>query len=674
MIPIETKEQILNIAKIEDIIGQYVSLRKRGSNLIGLCPFHNEKTPSFTVTPHKGIFKCFGCGESGDVISFLMKYDQLSYTEALKYLAERYNIFYEEKQLSQEEKAEMSEREALFLVSSFASKYFKDYLWQSEEGRSIGLSYFKERGFSDSIIEEFGLGFCPKEGDKFSKFALSEGYSEKALIDSGLSLKSETHNNLWDRFKERVIFPIKNISGKVVGFGGRIMLAEKTAKLAKYVNSPESAIYNKSNILYGLYEAKKHIVDADTVYLVEGYTDVLSLYQAGIKNVAASSGTSLTQDQIRLISRFSKNITVLYDGDAAGIKASFRGIDMILEKGLNVRVVLLPDGHDPDSFARSHTHQEILDYLKENTKDFISFKTDFFLKEIGSDPIKKAELIENIVSSISLIPEDNHIYRLTYIQECSKLLNIDEESLINRLNKIRRDKFRKELRKEQDFSSAETIGNLAVNYQEEIEKISSLDKENQRLKSLEAEILKLLILYGEKEVKIELDDPENEGVSCIYSRVADFLVDSLKEEGFELQFPIHKKVFEIFQDSLNRDFLAMVAESTENQMNALYHNEDQEIKSGVIDITTEENKLSEKWQDKGIFVRTCYNDLETLSRCTRDSILNLREFYIEKEYKEILNKLGSDLNDEAKEELLKEKMAYDQVRIDDSKKLKKVIY
>ena len=428
MIPKETVSQIIETARVDEVVGEYVSLKKRGANLLGLCPFHNEKTPSFTVSPAKGIYKCFGCGKAGSSVNFIMEHEHYTYPEALKYLARKYNIEIEEEELSAEQIQEANEKESLYIVTQFAASYFEEQLWKSENGRAIGLSYFKERGFHETTIEKFKLGFSPDEWEAFTKAALEKGYKLDFLEKTGLSIvKGEKQ---FDRFKGRVMFPIQNISGRVIGFGGRTLSADK--KTAKYLNSPESEIYHKSKVLYGLNFAKKSIVENDNCYLVEGYTDVISFHQNEVENVVSSSGTSLTAEQIKLIKRYSSNITILFDGDAAGIKAAFRGIDMILEEGMNVKVIAFPEGEDPDSYAKSHSSEELKKFLKNNAVDFIRFKTTLLLEETTNDPIKRAGLIKEIVQSIALIPEP--ISRSVYLQECSKLLEIDEQSLLSELN------------------------------------------------------------------------------------------------------------------------------------------------------------------------------------------------------------------------------------------------
>ncbi|MBL4667710.1 MAG: DNA primase, partial [Flavobacteriales bacterium] len=397
MIPKQTIDEIFDAAIIEDVVGDFVPLKKRGANYLGNCPFHNEKTPSFTVSPAKGIYKCFGCGKAGNSVNFIMEHEHYSYPEALRFLANKFNIEIEEEELSPEQKDAADERESLYIVSNYAAKYFHKQLLDSDEGKAIGLSYFLERGFREDIIETFQLGYNPDGWTAFTDEAEKAGHNLKYLDKSGLTIVKG--DKKFDRFKGRVMFPIHNLSGRVLGFGGRILQAND--KAAKYLNSPESEIYHKSKVLYGIYTAKKAISKENICYLVEGYTDVISLYQSGVENVVSSSGTSLTEGQIRLVKRFTPNITILYDGDAAGIKASFRGIDMILQEGMNVRVVLFPDGEDPDSYAKAHTTEELKDYITTNAQDFIRFKTSVLIKDVGNDPIKKAELIKDIVASIA---------------------------------------------------------------------------------------------------------------------------------------------------------------------------------------------------------------------------------------------------------------------------------
>ena len=427
MIDQTTIDRILDAAQIVDVVSEFVTLRKRGVNYVGLCPFHNEKTPSFSVSPAKGLCKCFSCGKGGNSVHFIMEHEQMSYYEALKYLAKKYNIEIKERELTNEEKQAQTTRESMFIVNNFARDYFQNILKNHVDGRSIGLAYFRQRGFRDDIIEKFQLGYCTESHDAMSQEALRKGYKKEFLVKTGICYETDDHR-LRDRFWGRVIFPVHTLSGKVVAFGGRVLSTATKGVKVKYVNSPESEIYHKSNELYGIYFAKQAIVKQDRCFLVEGYTDVISMHQSGIENVVASSGTALTPGQIRLIHRFTNNITVLYDGDVAGIKASIRGIDMLLEEGMNIKVCLLPDGDDPDSFARKHNSEEFQTFIREHEKDFIRFKTDLLMEDAGKDPIKRAELISNIVRSISVIPEA--IIRDVYIKECSQHLRIEEKLLV----------------------------------------------------------------------------------------------------------------------------------------------------------------------------------------------------------------------------------------------------
>lgn len=453
MITKETIEKVIDAARIEEVVGDFVDLKKRGTSLIGNCPFHNEKTPSFHVSVSKGIYKCFGCGVGGDSLKFVMELEKYSYPEAIRYLADRYNIPVEEVQRSPAQLAAQDKRESLYVLSSWAGKYFTEQMWTTALGQSIGLSYFKERGYRDDIIKKFDLGYSPDEWTSMSDAAIAAGFHKDYLADIGLSIQRDD-GSLYDRFRGRVLFPIHNLTGRIIGFGGRTLKTEKS--IPKYVNSPESDIYHKSNVLYGLNFAKKAIMDNDTCYLVEGYADVLSMHQAGVENVVSSSGTSLTTGQIKLISRFTKNVVILFDGDAAGIKASLRGTDMLLEEGLNVKVLLFPDGNDPDSYVMTHGATAFKDYIAKNQEDFIFYKTNILLKDTGGDPIKRAEVIREVVQSISLIPDEIKVS--VFIQQCSQLLDIEERALLTELNKMRLEKARVQDRKDNSTMRARSQG------------------------------------------------------------------------------------------------------------------------------------------------------------------------------------------------------------------------
>ncbi len=532
MIDHATIERILDSAEISDVVSDFVTLRKRGVNLLGLCPFHNEKTPSFTVSPSKGIFKCFGCGKGGNSVNFIMEHENLSYPEALKWLAKKYQIEVVEQEESEEEKQLKDERESMMIVSSFAQKFFTRYLWEENEGRTIGLSYFRERSFRDDILKKFEVGYAPDGKTPFTEAAQKEGYKIDFLEKTGLTIKRDDW--LRDRFAGRVMFPIHNIAGRVIAFGGRILKEDKAT--AKYLNSPESEIYHKSKVLYGIFQAKREISKSDKCYLVEGYTDVLSMHQAGIENVVASSGTALTSDQIRLVKRFTPNITIIYDGDEAGIKASLRGIDLVLEEGMNVKVLLLPEGEDPDSFAKKMGASGYLNYIKENETDFIQFKTRLLLKSTENDPVAKAKLISDVIRSVAVIPDT--ITRSVYIKECSKLLNVNEEVLYSEVRKQKRkqsDDLRKtELREK----------NIKQTRQPEIQ------SQQKSSDLLEEELVFLRFLLKHCNAPLFEVEGENPGESEII-KVGEFMVDELVKDELVSENLLFQKIFNEVRDNLD---------------------------------------------------------------------------------------------------------------------------
>ena len=526
MIDHNTVQKILDSARIEEVVGDFVSLRRRGVNLIGLCPFHSEKTPSFTVSPAKNICHCFGCGKGGGPVNFIMEHESLSYVDALRYLAKKYGIEIVEKEESAEDLARRSSRENMFALNAFALKYFSNTLNNTEEGKSIGIPYFRERGFRDDTIKKFQLGYCPDRFEAVSVEALKEGFSRQTLIDTGLCTENQ-RGGLTDRFRGRVIFPVHTVSGQVVAFGGRVL--KKTENTAKYVNSPESEIYHKSNELYGLYFAKNAIQRSDVCYLVEGYTDVISMHQSGVENVVASSGTSLTTGQIRLIHRFTSNIVVLYDGDAAGIKASIRGIDMLLEEGMNVEVVLLPDGEDPDSFSRSQDSSQFIDYINRHKTNFILFKTQLLLGEAGNDPIKKAALIGDIVESISKIQDT--IKQAIYIKECARQFDIREEVLIKEVAK----------RQKNHAVNAPQAAVVQENAAVEHETTSSAKVRPYTFKE-ERQLLRYLLRYSGETIEI------NSNGEQIPITVIDYIAGSIEADDIPFQYPLH---IQILEEALN---------------------------------------------------------------------------------------------------------------------------
>ncbi len=582
MIDQPTIDRILDATQIVDIVSDFVTLRRRGVNYVGLCPFHDDKTPSFYVSPAKGLCKCFACGKGGNAVHFIMEHEQMSYPEALKYLAKKYGIEIKERELSSEEKLMQSERESLFIVNNFARDYFQNILKNHADGRSIGMAYFRQRGFRDDIIEKFQLGYCTESHDAMSQEAIRKGFKKDYLIKTGLCYETDDHR-LRDRFWGRVIFPVHTLSGKVVAFGGRVLSNATKGVKVKYVNSPESEIYHKSNELYGIYFAKQAIVKQDRCFLVEGYTDVISMHQAGVENVVASSGTALTPGQIKLIHRFTNHITVLYDGDVAGIKASLRGIDMLLEEGMNIKVCLLPDGEDPDSFARKHNTTDFQKFIQDNETDFIRFKTNLLLEDAGKDPVKRAELINNLVQSISVIPEA--IFRDVYIKECSQLLHVEDKLLVSEVARRRETQAEKqaeqrnrEIRKNnaaqaplpdgvqppypEDMPPYPADGEMQMpdggtpfppEVTEYVSYIPQGGKEGQEFYEYEHLILQIIVRYGEKIICKILDEAGNE----IPVTVIELIISDLRRDELSFHSPLHRQILtEAIEHIHNEGFIA----------------------------------------------------------------------------------------------------------------------
>ncbi|MCM1041505.1 MAG: DNA primase [Bacteroides sp.] len=604
-IPEETKRAIIEAARIDEVVGEFVSLKKRGANYLGLCPFHQEKTPSFIVSPAKGIFKCFGCGKGGDSVSFLMEHEHFDYVEALRYLAQKYNIEIKAQELTPEQAKAENDRESLYHVTQHAAEYFVKNLWESEQGRTIGLSYFRERRFTDAIIKQFQLGYCTDSWDAFTQEALKAGYDKKFLVQSGLTIEKEENGKLYDRFRGRVIFPIHSLSGRVLGFGGRILTSDKTK--AKYVNSPESDIYHKSNVLYAIPFAKREIVAQDMAYMVEGYADVISMHQAGITNVVASSGTSLTEDQIKLISHFTKNLTLLYDGDPAGIKASLRGIDMVLAKDMNVRVVLLPDGQDPDDYARTHSTDEIQEYLKANAVDFITFKTRLLLADVGNDPIRRAELIDNILTSISVIPDE--IKRAVYIQECSRLLGIAEADLYQKLNRI----FRSDFQKQHTRQEAEQLPELPPQAKSEEDVRESEAQALQQ--TLERELMRLLVNYGRSNTRQTYLNAEGKEEKQVLP-VCAYIVMELQQDELSFDDPLKNRLFSIFAGSYDRGEIPAAED--------LLLSEEPDLRALVADLSATRFEISKVWESKNIYVHTEQNHGPVLDAAVLQAVQGFR--------------------------------------------------
>ena len=559
MIDQPTIERIIDAAQIVDVVSEFVTLKKKGVNYVGLCPFHDDKTPSFYVSPAKGLCKCFACGKGGNAVHFIMEHEQMTYPEALRWLANKYHIEIKERELTSEEKEAQNVRESLYVVNSYARDYFQDILYNHIDGKSIGMAYFRQRGIRDDIVKKFQLGYCTQAKDAFAQEALRKGYQKEYLIKSGLCYEKED-GSLRDRFWGRVIFPWFNVSGKILGFGGRVLDSRTKGVSQKYVNSPESEIYSKRKELYGIYQAKSAIVKKDCVYMVEGYTDVIAMHQCGIENVVANSGTALSEDQIRLLHRFTSNITLLYDGDEAGIKASIRGIDMLLAEGMNIKVLLLPDGEDPDSFARKHNATEFQEYITKREENFIRFKTNLLLKDAQNDPIKRASLISDMAQSIGLIP--NEVIRYACLRECATLLNVDERIIKNEIDKTvkqRKDQYIELRRKEKedvermnfisptsDKESIPTDGWVPPPFPPEMipeepvheNFIPSGNWNSMPFYSKEIELVKLIVRFGERIVcYMETEEGGNTPIT-----VTEYISIDLKQDELQFQNPIHRKV------------------------------------------------------------------------------------------------------------------------------------
>ena len=648
-IPRETVDLILQTARIEEVVGEFVSLKQRGANLWGNCPFHNEKTPSFSVNPARNIFKCFGCGKGGDSARFLMEHEHLTYPEALRYLAKKYNITIEEKELTPEEQMAQTEREKMFNINAFANKYFTDTLWNTDEGKSVGLEYFRERGFLNPIIERFQLGYSPSKWEAFTEYAKQNGYQPEFLEKVGFSIKRQ-NGEYYDRYHGRVMFPIHNLTGKVIGFGGRILQSDPEKKLAKYQNSPESEIYQKKETLYGIYFAKSAIVNKDECILVEGYFDVLRMHQLGIENVVASSGTSLTIEQIRLVKRYTRNITMLYDGDAAGLHAALRGTDMILAEGMNVRVVVLPPEHDPDSFGKDYPTDEVVSYLSKNAKDFVRFKTELLLKDAANDPIKRGQVVRSVVETISVVPDP--IFRIAYIKETSRQLDMPEETLMTELNKLLRAKFKKSLGVEGEVIPDEPVVSQP---HEQIE-----DETLPTGFYQERELVKLLLLYGSETLVNRYFDEEGQPVEEQLT-VAQMIVDDLINDEITFIDPVNRIVFEAFDQGLNS------GELPNDQY--FFSHENEQVSQLAIDLLTSPYKL-DQWEKHGIFVK---REEDMLLTAVQSALLRYKDQIIDARRKEIEKQLKEEQDPDNQLILLKKKKHWDDLRVQINKFLGIVI-
>ena len=662
MISKTTIDQVYETARLEEVIGDFVQLKKSGSNFKGLSPFTDERSPSFMVSPVKQIWKDFSSGKGGNVVAFLMEHEHFTYPEAIKYLAKKYNIEVEETEQSNEDKEQANERESMYLVSEFAQCHFKEMLWKTELGKAIGLSYFKERGFTDETINKFELGYCLDQWDGFTTSALDKGYKLEYLEKTGLTIVKEDANNpnsprKFDRFKGRVMFPIHSLSGRVLGFGGRILTNDK--KAAKYLNSPESDIYHKSKVLYGIYYAKQAIAKEDTCYLVEGYTDVIQFYQRGIHNVVSSSGTALTPEQIRLINRLTKNITVLFDGDAAGLRASIRGIDLILEQGMNVRVCTFPEGEDPDSFAKNNELEDVLSYLEDNAKDFIQFKASLLVKEASNDPIKRADTVRDIVNSIAKIPDQ--IKREIYIQECAQIMNVSESVLFNTLAQINKkdaSDVKKQHRDEQKEKAFDVVRNEPEPEKVDVQYV------------LERKIIESLLLYGDQKEEFEdLILKENESGDLVLEpesneiKVYEKIYLDLQEDEIELANEDFRKMYFKLIEALNQEEVFAIT--------TFISSLDQEMANQISSILMEEERYTlHNWESKDIYPKKKETGIAQL---VSETILTLRCFLIKKRMQTLQKTTAEQDQERDNRETLEEIINYIQLNKLLNQKLNRVL-
>lgn len=637
MIKRETIDRIFEAARIDEVIGEFVQLKKAGSNLKGFSPWSDEKTPSFMVSPAKGLFKDFSSGKGGNVVSFLMELENMTYPEALRFLAEKYQIPVEETGMNPEDREEISLRESLSLINKYAAEYFTEVLWKDEEGRSIGLSYFRERGFNDQIIAKFALGYSPDASDALLKEATKNGYNIDLLIKLGLVKEGEYGR--YDFFRGRVIFPIRNISGRFIAFGGRTL---KSDNKVKYLNSPESELYDKSNSLYGIFESKHDILKEDQCFLVEGYTDVISLHQAGVANAVASSGTSLTPGQVRQIKRYTHNVTLLFDGDSAGMKASLRGIDILLEEGMNVKVVLFPEGHDPDSFSKSVSGSELVRYLKEEAMDFTDFMIGVLLKDAKDDPVSKTEATHRIVQSLALISD--YIARSIYVERCSKKLGIPEQALLNELNKLLRQK---------QFKKAGVDPQI-------ITQITGEDKDGGKPKTVsdpeiyEREVTRILLRYGDQEIEVDIKD-ENDADQTISVSVAEYILNDLLDDEITFLSPVYARILETYLNYY---------EDHEAFPDADYFVRDPDPKFSevVASMITSPYELSENWRDRhNIHTHT---EGDNLKRAVFDPLMRLKLGRIRSLVKKLEKEIKNTENEEDLNALLHEKIKLDRMKIE----------
>lgn len=655
-IPPHIIDEIMQTARIEEVIGEFVNLKRAGSNLKGHSPFVDEKTPSFMVSPAKQIFKCFSSGKGGTVVTFLMEKEHFSYPEALKWLASKYNIQVpEDEPQTAEEIAAITERESLYIINEFAKEHFMHNMHETKDGQNIGLSYFEERGFRPDIIKKFQLGYCLNSGDDFTKAALAKGYKLEYLESVGLVKSKEDRH--FDFFRGRVMFPIHSISGRVLGFGGRTLITDK--KIAKYFNSPESIIYNKSEILYGLYFAKGDIIKYDNCFLCEGYTDVISMHQAGVANSVASSGTSLTKEQIKLIRRYTQNITILYDGDAAGIKASFRGIDLILEEGLNVKVVLFPDGDDPDSYSKKVSTTELMDFIKENTQDFVSFKANMLLRDGHTDPIQRAHIIREIVHSISLIPDP--ITRSVYAKEIARDFDIDEAIVLNELNKTRKTQLAREHNEPQIAQNPE----LTDTFIQQTPQQTTASQIKDAFAYEEYDLMRILIKYGPFALKVDHINEHGQH-ELVEVSVSELICHELMKDELTFSYPLFQEMYS--------EVAAGVASKTLFKTSYWLKHQKPEIVRWVTDIETEEHELSPQWLVK--YNVDTNREIDKLKATVMGGVYAFKSYQINKRIQEIRSELAQiDVTKEQEKlaDLLSEQIVLERVKMSIATKLNRTI-
>jgi len=640
-------QRVKDAVRVEEVVGDFVALKRKGARYLGLCPFHNEKTPSFNVTPALGIFKCFGCGEAGDAITFLQKHEHLAYVEAIRWLAKRYGIDLPEEEASPEQQLEHSERESLAAVQRFATDWSMRQLWETDEGRRIGLAYFQERGFREEVVRTFQLGYVPEQGAAFASAARAQGFEPDMLEKAGW-IKRREDGTAWDFFAGRVTFPVHGLGGQVIAFGARTLRSDK--KLPKYFNSPESALYIKSRSLYGIHFAKKAIAESGTCLLVEGYTDVISLHQAGIQNVVASSGTSLTEDQVRLIKRYARQVTILYDGDPAGIKASLRGIDLILAEGLGVKVVLFPDGEDPDSFARTRPSGEVEAFLRDSAKDFLAFKTELLVRDTEGDPVRKAAAIHDIVESIARIPDQ--VLRQLYIQQCGRLLEVSEQALLSELNKV----LRRAYRKQQGHGDEPEV--LAP----QVQAPQPTPVAEKGTSAQERDLLRMLLLYGHMSIRVPYRN-EDGTTSEDDSSVAEYMFELLAIDEILFDEPLFKEIYMDYRHTRN---LGQEVESTRYTAH-----QQEDWRKLAIDLLTERHQLSPNWKERHRIHTT--HESDKLLDALEEGIDILRERRLDRMIEELDNALRSATEAGEQADIISRKMSLNNAKVKLARKTGRVV-